>query len=68
MINDVPKEWRDFIEKVYEIAFGDSAIDRGYDAEEVIVQLKEFEANALKYENGQHIDYSERFLEYISKY
>ena len=47
------KEWKKFIEEVYEIAFGDSAFDRGFDAEEVLEQLREFSDNALKWE--EHI-------------
>jgi len=38
----------EFIEKVYEIAFGDNAFNRGFDADEVLVQLREFSDNALK--------------------
>ncbi len=44
------KGWQTFIEEVYEIAFGDNAFNRGFDAEEVLVQLREFSDNALKWE------------------
>ena len=44
------EEWQKFIEEVYEIAFGDNAFNRGFDAEEVLVQLREFSDNALKWE------------------
>ena len=39
-----------FIEKIYEIAFGDDAINREYDPMEVLERLKEFSDNALKWE------------------
>ena len=52
MIHDVPEEWRDFIEKAYEIAFGDNAIDRGFNSEEVLQQLREHSDNAVKWEEG----------------
>ena len=38
---------RQFMEEVYEIAFGDQAYYRGFFPEEVIEQLKEFSDNAL---------------------
>lgn len=41
-----------FLEEVYEIAFGDDAINREYDPMEVLELLKEFSDNALKYECG----------------
>tara|TARA_R100001480_G_scaffold58524_2_gene71520 strand:+ start:279 stop:437 length:159 start_codon:yes stop_codon:yes gene_type:complete len=47
------EEWQKFIEEVYEIAFGDSAFDRGFDAEEVLEELRKFSDNALKWE--EHI-------------
>ena len=36
-----------FIEKIYEIAFGDDAIKKGYSQEEVIARLKGFSDKAL---------------------
>ena len=57
-----------FIEQVFEIAFGDDAYNKGYYKDEVLGKLKEFSDNALKYENGEHIDYSESNLEYLSKF
>ena len=33
---------RNFIEDVYEIAFGDDAFDRGFSLEEVVARLREF--------------------------
>ena len=41
---------RQFMEEVYEIAFGDQAYYRGFFPEEVIEQLREFSDNALIYE------------------
>ena len=35
-----------FLEEVYEIAFGDDAINREYDPMEVLERLKEFSDNA----------------------
>ena len=44
-----------FIENVYEIAFGDDAINKDYSFQEVIDKLREFSDNALKWEeqNGK---------------
>ena len=41
---------REFVELVHEIAFGDSAIDKDYSNEEVLVRLNEFahESNKLE--------------------
>jgi len=39
-----------FLEKAYEIACGDNAINRQYDPMEVLERLKEFSDNALKWE------------------
>jgi len=39
-----------FIDEVYEIAFGDNAIVRDFPKEEVLTRLKEFSDNALKWE------------------
>ena len=39
-----------FIEEVFEIAFGDNAINRDYSMGEVLDKLMEFSNNALKYE------------------
>ena len=40
------KTVKDFIEKAYELAFGDDAINREYDPMEVLERLKEFSDNA----------------------
>ena len=42
-----------FIEEVFEIAFGDDAINRDYSMGEVLDRLMEFSNNALKYEEGE---------------
>ena len=42
-----------FIEEVFEIAFGDNAINRDYSMGEVLDRLMEFSNNALKYEEGE---------------
>ena len=42
-----------FIEEVFEIAFGDNAINRDYSMGEVLDKLMEFSNNALKYEEGE---------------
>ena len=36
-----------FIKEVCDIAFGDGAIDRGYERKEVLAKLREFSDNAL---------------------
>ena len=41
---------KQFMEEVYEIAYGDQAYYRGFFPEEVIEQLREFSDNALIYE------------------
>jgi hypothetical protein len=40
----------EFIEKVFEIAFGDDAINRDYTKQEVLDVLMEFSDNSLKWE------------------
>ena len=42
-----------FIEELFEIAFGDNAINRDYSMGEVLDRLMEFSNNALKYEEGE---------------
>ena len=43
---------KDFIESVFEIAFGDNAINREFSKEEVIKELKRFSDLALEYEDN----------------
>ncbi len=45
-----------FIEEVYEIAFGDNDINRDFTQEEVIAELKKFSDEALKWEDIPYID------------
>ena len=45
-----------FIEEVFEIAFGDNAINRNFEYEEVIAELKKFSDNALKWDDIPYID------------
>ena len=42
-----------FIEEVYEIAFGDEALNRDFSPEEVIEELQSFSDKALKYDEGE---------------
>jgi len=46
-----------FIEEVYEIAFGDDAINRDYSMVEVLDRLMEFSDNALKWEEQAELEY-----------
>ena len=43
---------REFIEEVFEIAFGDDAINRDFSYEEVLARLLEFSDKALENEDG----------------
>ena len=45
----------EFIEQVYEIAFGDDAVNKKYSDEEVIARIREFSDSSLKYEQGFNI-------------
>ena len=45
----------EFIEEVFEIAFGDNAINKDYSYNEVIDQLLEFSDHALKYEEQEEL-------------
>ena len=47
-----------FEEEVFELAFGDDAIHKGYSYAEVLAKLREFSDNALKYEE-QDIYYTD---------
>jgi hypothetical protein len=44
---------KDFIERVFEIAFGDNAINRDFSKEEVLAKLLEHSDNALKWEEQE---------------
>ncbi len=45
-----------FIEKVFEIAFGDDAINRSFTYEEVIKKLQEYSDNSLMVEEIKEIN------------
>ena len=42
-----------FIEEIYEIAFGDDAINRNFSHDEVIDRIREFSDTALEVEEGE---------------
>ena len=44
---------RQFIEDVFEVAFGDDAINKKYDYSEALARLREFSDNALKWEEQE---------------
>jgi len=43
----------EFVMQVFEIAFGDDALEKDYSYEDVINQLLEFSNDALKYEEQE---------------
>ena len=49
----IEKDRERFINEIAEIAFGEDAIERGYDLDEVIEKIQEFSNNALKWEEGE---------------
>ena len=56
---------KQFIEAVYEIAFGDNAINRNFSHQEVIEQLKEINEDSVKWD--QVNDYDKEFYELQTK-
>jgi hypothetical protein len=44
------KDYADFMEQAYELAFGDDAIDGGYSPVEVLEKLREFSDKALAFD------------------
>ena len=50
----IEKDRERFINEIAELAFGEDAIERGYDMQEVIDQLYEFSDHALKWEEGDN--------------
>ena len=50
MVCGVTMNRKEFIGEVFEIAFGCSAIDRDFQYEEVLEELRKFSNNSLKYE------------------
>lgn len=49
----IEKDRERFINEIAEIAFGEDAIERGYELDEVIEKIQEFSDNALKWEEGE---------------
>ena len=49
----IEKDRERFINEIADIAFGENAIERGYDLDEVIEKIQEFSDNALKWEEGE---------------
>ena len=49
----IEKDRERFINEIAEIAFGENAIERGYDLDEVIEKIQEFSDNELKWEEGE---------------
>ena len=45
-----------FIEEIYELSFGNNAINRDFTQEEVIAELKKFSDDALKWDDIPYID------------
>ena len=57
---------KEFIEQVYEIAFGHDAINRNFGHAEVIEQLEEFNEDSLKWDSipdDEKEEYEENFYE-----
>lgn len=55
-----------FIEEVFEIAFGDNAINRDYSKQEVINKLKDFsDTSLLVQELEERVDTSRKILGFI---
>ena len=46
---------RDFKELIYELAFGDEAINRDFNDLEVIAKIREYSDNSLKLENQNEL-------------
>jgi len=57
---------KQFIERVYELAFGHDAINRNFGHAEVIEQLEEFNEDSLKWDSipdDEKEEYEENFYE-----
>lgn len=48
---------KEFIEQIFEIAFGNDAINRDFSKEQVIKEIKRFSDLALEYEENYDDDY-----------
>jgi hypothetical protein len=44
---------KEFIEEIFELAFGDDAVNKGYSYEEVVLTLREFSDTALEIQKQQ---------------
>ena len=51
----IEKDRERFINEMEELAFGEVAIERGYDMQEVIDQLHDFSDQALKWEEREDL-------------
>ncbi len=51
----IEKDRERFINEMAELAFGEGAIERGYDMQEVIDQLHDFSDQALKWEEREDL-------------
>ena len=49
----IEKDRERFINEIADIAFGDNAIERGYDLDGVIERIQEFSDNALNWEEAE---------------
>ena len=47
----------EFVEEVYELAFGDDAINRDYSMGEVLDRLRQYSDDALKWEEQEDLEY-----------
>ena len=57
-----------FIEEIYELAFGDDAINRNFSHDEVIEQIREFSDHALEWEeSGLDLDQLHNISEEMEK-
>ena len=48
---------KDFIETVYEIAYGENAINKGFTKDEVIARIQEYSDLSLEYEEQKEAGY-----------
>tara|TARA_B100001989_G_C24485955_1_gene436950 strand:+ start:843 stop:1085 length:243 start_codon:yes stop_codon:yes gene_type:complete len=47
----------EFVEEVYELAFGDDAINRDYSMGEVLDRLRQYSDDALRWEEQEDLEY-----------
>jgi hypothetical protein len=48
---------KDFIEIIYEIAYGDDAIKKGFTKAEVVARIQEYSDESLEYEEQKEAGY-----------